>query len=251
MTITVETAKLVDVLGDALQTANDFTGGGVHLATHRAPYLDEPGDTDLLALTSTTGSVVGHTWLPVIGQIQGAVWPCGAAKTAKVICESLKKKSKEHTVDIDMVRAEPAENAPEDEHPGWIVTLSETPALFDSDTEFQFHAHPESKFPLAGVGRILAGESKSPEDYEEVPLTSWPPAVLGSLVSVAKSRGEALRFFRSPARRLQLVQIGLTWLGAATPSEPMPGDPLDGPSSEPVFGDCQLMMALRNGGGEG
>ncbi|MEU9805471.1 DNA translocase FtsK [Mycobacterium sp. NPDC050853] len=245
MSITVSTSALIDILGDALQTASN-TVGGVHLATHRAPYKDEPGDVDLLCATSTTKYVLGHTWIPADGRLTAAVWPVESVKTVKAICESLKKKSKEHTVDIDMAMAEPPEDAKTDEHPGWTVTLSETPTLFDSDTEFQFHAHHESKFPINGVHRMLTGATQPIDDYEETPLTMWSAIVLAPLVAVARGRGMPMRFFRSPVRRLQVVQIGDTWLGAAVPTTPVPGDASDEPTIEPVLGsDAELAAALK------
>lgn len=239
MTITVSTLKLIDLLTDAMHTASSITGG-VHLATHRAPYKDEPGDVDLLAATSTSSYVLGHTWIPCDGiNLTPAVWPVGATATALGVLKRLSKKGEDHAVDIDMCEADPPENLKEGEHPGWLVTISETSALFDSDTELQFHAHHESKFPIAGVARLVSGKAKAPESegYVETPLTLWSAAVLGPLVKVAKSNGGTMRFYRNPEARLQVVTIGDTWIGAAYPSKALEGEPTDSPSIEPVLGD--------------
>ena len=236
MTITIATSKLIDLLTDAMETAGLH---GIYLSSHRAPYRTEPGDVDLLAATSTTGSVAGHMWIPVDGYLTSAVWPVGSTATALGVLKRLAKKGDDHSVDIDMVEADPPENLKEGEHPGWIVTIAETSALFDSDTEFQFHAHDETKFPIHRVGLSLGGQIKWPEkdddEHVETPLTLWNTSVMGPLVKVAKRRGGTIRLYRDADSPLQLVQIGDTWIGAAYPSTALPGEPTDGPSIEPVL----------------
>lgn len=248
MTITVSTLKLIDLLTDAMQTASTLTNG-VLLSTHRAPWLDEPGDVDLLAATSTTRYVMGHSWIPIDGHLTSAVWPVGATATALGVLRRLSKKGDNHTVDIDLVEAPPPENLKEGEHPGWIVTISESAALFDSDTELQFHAHHESKFPAGSVARLLAGGARADDEFVETPLTVWSAGVLGPLVKVAKSNGASMQFFRRADTRLQLVQIGTTWLGAAYPATPSEGVETDGPSVEPVLASSAVADLLRNGSG--
>lgn len=254
MSITVPTNKLVDILTDALATANN-TFGGVHIASTRGPWRDEPGDVDLLAATSTTKFVFGHTWFPVDGRIDPMVWPCETVVNVLALCKSwAKNKGDQHTVDIDLMLADPPENKKDDEHPGWTVTLTETPALFGSDNEFQFHAHHESRFPTSIVRRIRTGEFLTKEDYEEVPLTLWSASVLSSLVAVAKRRKMNIQMFRSSKRLVQTVQIGDTWIGLATPGSPGEGFTTDAPSIEPVLGgdDAGVSLAadlLRHGAG--
>lgn len=246
MSIIAETTKLVDGLTDGLATAK---GGldGIHLATTRAPWRDEPGDVDLLAVTSTNRYVLGHTWFPVDGRIDPMVWPFRSVCDALALVKSWSKgKGKDHTVHIDITLADPPENAKDDEHPGWTVTLSEAPALFDSDNKFEFHAHHGDRFPISIVHRIYTGQFVSKADYVEVPMTAWSATVLAPLVEVAKRRNMSIKMFRSPERLLQLVQIGDTWIGMAVPSTPLPGDPTDGPDIEPVLvPDNQLLAALR------
>ncbi|SLH76386.1 DNA translocase FtsK [Mycobacteroides abscessus] len=244
MSITVATKKLIEVLTDALAVSNG-TGGGVHLTTTRGPWREEPGDVDLLVATSTTRNVLGHTWIPVDGRIDPMVWPCQSVKDVLTLCKSWLK-GDEHTVDIDLELADPPENKKDDGHPGWTIKLTETPALFDSDNTIKFHAHHGSRFPLELVSRIRTGRFPARDDYEEVPLTLWSAAVLSPLVKVAKRRNMQIQMFRSPERRLQLVQIGDTWIGAATPGVPLPGDPTDEPSIEPVLGaEDDLVAALK------
>ncbi len=251
MSVTVATQKLIDTLSDALRTASDFTGG-VHIGTYRAPWRDEPGDVDLLAATATTKTVLGHTWIPCDGRLEAAVWPTASTEAALALCKKLfAVKGKQHTVDIDMVLADPPEDAKDDSHPGWIVTVRESPALWDSDTKLDFHAHHETAFPIQGVHRMLTGGTKVQEDYEDAPLTLWSAAVLAPLVAIAQRRKMQIQLFRSQERRMQLVQIGDTWIGAAVPATPLPGDATDLPSIDPVLPSSDTIAAdlLKHGFG--
>ncbi|AOT24891.1 FtsK-like DNA translocase [Mycobacterium phage Nazo] len=234
MSITVATTKLIEILTDSLATACNSVGG-VHVTTSRTPWGEEPGDVDVLVATSTTKYVVGHTWIPADGRLTPSVWPVESISNVLAICKSLARaRGKEHTVDIYMATADRTEDNRDDDHPGWTITLRETPALFDSDTEFQFHAHPEAKFPIRGVLHMMRGQIP-PSDDPEVALTPWSPGVLGPLVTVAKRRNMQIRMFRTPARGMHIVQIGDTWLGAAMPSKPMPGEPTARPGLDPVL----------------
>ncbi|QFG09084.1 FtsK-like DNA translocase [Mycobacterium phage ThulaThula] len=234
MSVTVSTTNLIDILTDAMATACNSVGG-VHITTSRAPWGEEPGDVDLLVATSTTKYVVGHTWIPADGRLEPSVWPIESVANVLAICKSLaRSRGKEHTVDVYMGTADRTEDNRDDDHPGWTITLRETPALFDSDTEFQFHAHPEAKFPIRGVLHMMRGQIP-PSDDEEVALTPWSPGVLGPLVTVAKRRKMQVRMFRTRARGLHIVQIGDTWIGAAAPGKPMPGEPTGRPGIEPVL----------------
>ncbi|GAS98853.1 Gp50 [Mycolicibacterium canariasense] len=244
MTITVATKQLVEVLTDALRTSNDK---GVHIATYRAPYKDEPGNVDLLAVTSSTGYVLGHTWIRCDGQLRyPSVWPVSSTASVRAICKSLAKKgdkNNEHTVDIDMVMADLPDDAEPGDHPGWTVTLSETPALFDSDTEFQFHASDESVFPINTVRRLLAGGAEA--GRAPTLQTTWGSGVLEPLVKISARRSAPMEFYRAEDRLLQRVQIGDTWLGAAMPRTPSPGEATDEPTIESVLGEAELVTILQ------
>jgi len=238
VTITVATSRLIDLLTDGLRTASSITGG-IHLATHRAPYRDEPGDVDLLSATSNNHKVLGHGWIPVDGHIVPHVWPLPSTRNALALLKNLAKKGDNHQVDIRIEKAPPPENLKEGEHPGWTVTISEAAALFDADTEFQFHALDELKFPsMRSVARMLGGLVKAPEeeDLTETPLTVWSAGVLGAIVKVAASNGGTIRLYRNSNSRLQVVSIGDTWLGAAYPDRALPGEPHDAPGVDPVLG---------------
>ncbi|AQT78292.1 hypothetical protein B1R94_02145 [Mycolicibacterium litorale] len=250
MTITVATKKLIDALTDGMQTAYS----GIHLGTHRGPFGEEPGDVDLLSVTSSTGYVAGHTWLPCEGQMAAMVWPVSDTKTVVTIARSLlARRGKEHTVDIDMVVADPPEDGGKDgEHPGWVVTVRETPALFESDTEFQFHAFPEGRFPIDGVNRMLRGLFRPTEGFEESPLTVWSASVIGPVVAVAQRRNSTMQFFTSPQTHRVLVQIGDNWLGAVMPVKVGSETRTDGPSVEPVLPELpeSALADMLNDGGE-
>lgn len=239
MTITITTTAFVELLTDALQTAETDPEliPGIHMATHRDGYGDEPGIVDLLAATSTDRFVIGNAWIPVAGQVVASVWPVDATKTVIAISKQLiASRGKEHTVDVEVVEVVPdGEPSGDDkpEHPGYVVTLCETPALFDTDTEFQFHAEHEAKFPLATARKVLSG-SATTENFEDGPETRWSAHVLAPIVAVAKRRKEAMMFFRSPDCRVQVVQIGEYWLGAAMPAGPGV-DELTEPSIAPLL----------------
>ena len=247
MSITVGTHKLIDTLTDALATAGDL---GIHLTTTRAPWKDEPGDTDLLAATASNRKVLGHTWIPCDGRLTPMVWRCGDTRTLLGVLKVLSKKGENHTVDIAVVQAERKDNAKDDRHPGWIVTVSETPALFDSDTKHEFHAHHESRFPIEWSMRILHDQYRHPSEneYVEQPRTLWGSDTLKRLASVAARRGCNVQFFRSPIRPLQLIQIGDTWLGAASPIKPGPGPVVKEPSEDPVLPFVPLVADLVRDG---
>lgn len=237
MILTVETKRLAELLTDALQTA----GVGIRIGTGRGHQGAEPGEQDLLTAISSTGFVVGHCWIPCIstGALPDSVWPEDAARNALTICKSLSRKGSDdqrHTVDISLERAPFVDGVTKDgEHPGWTVTIQETPALFDSDTEFQFHAHHESRFPIGSLAATLAGGYTPDVRYKSVPLTQWSATVLKPLVAVAARRKCPIQMFRATGRGAHLVQIGDSWLGAAMPQLPESDRAADGPSIEPVL----------------
>lgn len=237
MILTVETKQLIELLTDALQTV----GIGIRIGTGRGHLGDEPGEQGLLTATSSTGFVMGHCWIPCIsnGVMPDSVWPEDSARNVLAICKSLSRKGsddQQHTVDISLDRAPIVDGVTgDDEHPGWTVTMQETPALFDSDTEFQFHAHHESRFPVGRVAEILAGGYTPDVRYKSVPLTQWSPSVLKPIVAVAARRRCPIQMFRATGRAVHLVQIGDSWLGAATQQLPDSDRPADGPSIEPVL----------------
>lgn len=256
MTITIGTGNFIGLLTDALQTAetdSDELSVGVHIATHRSGFGDEPGNVDLIALTSTDRFVVGHTFDVVSGQIVASVWPVDAVQTVLAICKNLwKVRGKEHTVDVEVVEQVPdGKSAGEDEpsHPGYLVTVSETPALFDTDTEFQFHAEHPARFPLDVVRKAL--NPQPGDDAVDATETWWSARVLAPLTAIARRRKSTMNFYRTSGRHGQVVQIGGTWLGCAMPAKPVPGEERTEPSIDPLLSVSVSAAAdlLRNGSG--
>lgn len=240
MTLTVGTSTLIGLLTDALQTAEtdpEAVATGLHVATHRDDFGDEPGAVDLIAITSTDTRVAGHTFDIVNGQVVPSVWPVNAAMTVLAICKNLiKVRGKEHTVDIEVVEQVPDGEPSGDEkpdHPGYLVTVSETPALFDTDTEFQFHADHEARFPLDGIRRIILGEGSESGVKSDGSETHWNPHVLAPLAAIARRRKERIMFYRF-AQHAQAVQIGDSWIGAAMPITPIAGE-YSGPTITPLI----------------
>jgi S-DNA-T family DNA segregation ATPase FtsK/SpoIIIE len=245
MSVTISTVKLVDLLTDALHTdsaeLSQEVGLGIHIGTSRGGWGEEPGEVDVLTATSTTRFVMGHTWMPCDGQMPATVWPVDAARNVLAIVKSLAGKSgkgePDITVDIMVATAPIVDGVTgDDEHPGWTITVRETPALFDSDTEFQFHAHPETRFPVAGTARLLGGEFTEDPKHNRGPLTVWDPSVLKPLVAVASRRKEPIRMYRYPRSAAHRIQIGESWLGAAMSATPDPQWPVDAPSIDAALG---------------
>lgn len=255
MTVTIGTANFVFLLTDALQCAEtdpEEFQTGIHIATHRSDLGDEPGKVDLIAITSTDRFVIGHAFDLCVGQITPSVWNVIDVQTVLAICKNLLKvRGKEHTVDIEIVEHVPDGQAPGDdqpEHPGYTVTITETPALFDTDTEFQFHAEHSVNFPHETVRKVLTGTITPSDDAISGPETIWSPRVLTPLTAIARRRKESISFFRIDGVNPQIAQIGGTWLGAAMPVKPLPGTERKEPSIEPLLveQDSELAAALKD-----
>lgn len=241
MTLTVNTSKLIGLLTDALQTADVKLGTGVHMATHRDGYGDEPGQTDLLAATSTNRFTVGHGRVPVDGQVATSVWPVDSTQTVVHVCKALVEKyGKDHTVDIDVAEMAPPPDTNEDgqdTHPGFMVTLRETTMLFDSETKFAFQAKSDRSFPTRTVYRTLTGQLTD-DKYVPSGEIGWSPRVLAAVTAVAKRSKSTMWWYRLPSSPVWLVQVGDSWLGAAVPAKRAPGEAArSAPDTDPLFAE--------------
>ncbi len=234
--ITIEAGKLANLLTDLLDTADETRG--IHLATHRAAIGDEPGETDVLAGLSSTGFVLGHTWAECIGQGESTVWTVDAAAIVVSICKTLAAKgSKEQQVTVDILTsvAPPPDGELKDgELPEWAVTVRETPALFDSDTVFEFHAQHANTFPVETFRRVFTDDMElSDPSWRDLMLSVWNPHVLAPLLKIAKRHStprhvEAIRLYRKEDRAVQRVEIGDSWIGAVMPIKPVDRSDLPG-----------------------
>lgn len=241
MTITIATPKLIGLLNAALHTSDKTgkSGVGIHMSTHRGEYGSEPGQTDLLAALSCGVRVVGEGRITCDGQFLAHVWPLDSTKTVIHVCQALVQAyGKEHTVDIDVARIPTREGVGkdgQDTDPGFMVTLRETPMLFDSETEFQFQAKSEKSFPMRTASRWLNGQATDPKFIESSEI-NWIASTLTSIAAVAKQIGAAPAFYPTPGGYVQRIQIGEYWIGAAMPLKPAPGEkPRLEPSVEPLL----------------
>lgn len=236
MTITIGAASLLRMLTDLLDTVG---AGGIRLDSHRAEVGDEPGLRDVLAGFSSTGYVIGHTWTECIGDGPSTVWPADAAGIVAAICKTIANKSDLATVDIIAETAPPPENSVDGEHPGWTVTVRETPALFGSDTEFEFHAGAAEEEQKLWDIFTQTPELADPR-FVESAQTAWSINALSPLLRIAKrrctsKRTEPVRLFRASDRSIHLAQIGDDWLGAVVPLLVMPDHAGERPTIDPLL----------------
>lgn len=238
MTVTIRASNLARLLTDLLDTE---AGTGIRLDSARAAIGENPGAVDLLTGFSSTGFVIGHTWTDCSGDNPASVWPNASAGIVVAICKTLTAKDEMATVDITMTTAPPPENPVDGEHPGWTVLVRQTPALFNSDTEFEFHAAHASALPEETLWRIF---TEAPENADPLHVdsaqTAWSTSVLAPLLRIAKRRStskhnEAVRLFRASDRSTHLAQIGTDWLGAVQPRKLVPPDTSEHPTIAPLL----------------
>lgn len=232
MTITVNTGNFIGLLGDAIQTSDQKSKQplGIHLSTHRGGYGAEPGVIDLLAATSTDRFMVGHGFIPAEGQMPACVWPLDAVRTAQRMCKEFSDaRGSDHTVDIEM-----SKRTADDGEVYYLVTLRETPALFEADTKFEFRAATEEGYPLKGVWRALTGQP-SPKKYTQSNEVGWSPRLVAAVSAIAKRQKESMWWYRTPGSPTWRVQIGGSWIGAINPVVAAPGTSRSEPSVDTLL----------------
>lgn len=205
--IRIETKTFLQLLGDLVHTATATgTSAGVLLHSARG-HADptEPGVSDLLAGTSSTGRLVGHTWCAAGGQLPPMLWRLGDVQAVITVFNALAKGQKEHTLDIRRDLDE--------------ITVAEDPNLF-GETSLTFAAAPLDDYPRdlwrAMDGYILNAVVDVGTD--PAPRTDLDPHALAALAKVAKRRCVPIRTYRVHQSRRMLLQIGDTWRGALMPS---------------------------------
>lgn len=232
MTVTINTGSLMGLLADAIQTSDQKSKQplGIHISTHRGSYGAEPGVIDLLAATSTDRFMVGHGFIPAEGQLPSCVWPLDAVRTAQRICkEFADARGSDHTVDIEMSRRTDGDG---DEY--YLVTLRETPALFEAATKFEFRASTEEGYPLKGVWRALTGQP-SAKKYTPSNEVGWSPRLVAAISAVAKRQKDSMWWYRTPGSPTWRVQIGGSWIGAINPIKAAPGSKHEEPTIETLL----------------
>ncbi|WP_009473843.1 hypothetical protein [Rhodococcus sp. JVH1] len=242
MSITISTKALVELLTDLLDTADSWRG--IHLRTTRGHWGEDPDETTLLAGTSTTGAVMGHTWTVCTGDLQVSLWPAANCRILADALKKLAKGDKGHAVDIRI--------------DGNTVIVVETATLFDHGAEFQFEVHDAKAFPMSRLRRIIDGDPlPTPRDgdgdeRENTNRTTWNPASIEPLLKIANRRKEQLHLFRTHSNQIHRAQIGNQWVGAAAPSVAWDHDDPDKPNTD-VYLDPSVPVdgawLLRYGGG--
>ncbi|SFE55344.1 DNA segregation ATPase FtsK/SpoIIIE, S-DNA-T family [Actinopolyspora alba] len=220
-TITVSTADLLQLLSDLSQTATaDPDAGaiaGVLLHTETGALDDEPGRTELLVATSTTGQVVGHAHIPCEGSIPvPMLCPIDAVKSVISVFKPAVKANKQHHVTL---RRE-----------GFSVTVSEVAdaALFETEDAperltLSFGLGNPADFPY--VWPLLVPHTESPVlDHESgqsipaVPRVDLTHPAVTPFARVARSRGAPIELYPYHQRRAVHVQIGTRYRGVLVPS---------------------------------
>lgn len=238
MTVTIGANTLARLLTDLIDTAG---ATGIRLDSHRAEIGDEPGLRDVLAGFSSTGFVIGHTWAECIGDTVSAVWPADAATVVVGMCKAMFRDNDTVTVDIDAQTAPKTDDTADGDHPGWTITVKQTPALFDSDTVFEFHADHAGTFAEERLWNIFtSAPALADARHVDSAQVAWSPSVIGPLMRIVKRRCTSkhtvpLRLFRTSDRAVHLVQIGNDWIGAAQPMQLLPPDDGEQPSIDPLL----------------
>lgn len=168
------------------------------------------------------------------------IWPVNSAKTVVQVCKSIKR-GEMHTVDLDVELAPPPDNPDDESHPRWTVTLRETPALFDSDTEFVFHAgHPDANWVAAVLRKYRDDLNHRAPETDMPAAVQWYPDALESLAKIAKRRGKSIEWYRSRTTNTMRVQIGETWLGLIVPMRVGGDDERTDPTVDPILGGAAV-----------
>lgn len=222
MALTISTKELVDLLSDLVLTATGIRG--VHLRTTRGHYGDDPGEVSLLVGTSTNGAVLGHTWTLCTGELPPMIWPTMNCTILIGALKKLGKGDKNHTVDVAL--------------DGSIVTVVESATLFDDGDRFEFQVGDLEPWPGARLWRILDSvplptpRDDSGADLPSTPRTTWAPAALAPLLSIANRRKESLHLFQTHSNQIHRAQIGDRWVGAIAPLRAWNHDDPDQPNTD-------------------
>lgn len=199
--IRIETEKLLELLGDLAHTAGGIGAtAGILLHSARGYLGEDPGETDLLVGTSTTGRTVGHTYVPAYGQMPAPMlWPAADAAAVVAAFRPKLKVNKEHQLEI--------------RHSGSTFTVTEDPHLFGDGLKVEFTEGQIGRYPrnlwdhLRDVPMLL-------DDWgPALPRTDVSPAALEPFIKVAKARKDSLQLYRYHQRGRVLVQIGHHYTG--------------------------------------
>ncbi|TCO64923.1 hypothetical protein [Actinocrispum wychmicini] len=207
MALRIETKYLVELLGTLAYTA----GSGILLHTTRGyPDGGEPGTSDLLVGTSTTGRAVGHTFVVAYGLLpQAALWPIEDVGAVLASFRPRLKDNKDHALEVELADG--------------LVVVREDPDLFGNGLKLEFAAGDLQDYPRE-IWSLLTDEHLHPrvETPESVlvprsPRTDYTPADLAPFVAIAKHIKCELQLFNYHQRLPTLVQIGHKFRGLIRP----------------------------------
>jgi hypothetical protein len=217
VSIRVETKHLVELLGTLAYTA----ATGILLHTARGyPTGGEPGKSDLLVGTSSTGQVAGHTHVVAYGQLPRPVLLLMQDVDAVLAAYRPRlKDNKEHAVEIAIASALSSPGVTRDQ-----VTVREDEDMFGNGLRIEFEASSLEDYPRA-VWSLLTEEHLAPrvqtDDSTKIPRsprTDYNAADLAPFVAIAKHLKCELQTFNYHHRLPTLVQIGHKYRGLIRPA---------------------------------
>ncbi|MCE7008755.1 hypothetical protein LWC34_38980 [Kibdelosporangium philippinense] len=207
MTLRIETKHLVELLGTLAYTA----GTGILLHTARGyPTGGEPGKSDLLVGTSSTGRVAGHTNVVTFGQLsQPMLWSIEDVDAVLASYRPRLKDNKDHSVEIELT--------------GGHIIVREDPDMFGDGLQIEFTAGDTADYPRE-LWSLLTDEHVTPRVETEQgsvvarsPRTDYTPADIAPFVTIAKALKCELQTFNYHHRLPTLVQIGHKYRGLIRP----------------------------------
>ncbi len=216
MSVRIQTRALVALLTDLLQTADTSDDAGylcaVLLHTGRGHYGDEPGALDLLCGISTTGSIVGHSYVSCSGQLAGgpSLWAVRDVRSVLAVFKGPGKKDEMHAVDIT--------------REGPMVTVTEDPNLFTDGLRLSFAEMDVLEYPAVGAYRsidratatILVGPTG-----REIPASARTDVYadrLDPFAKVAARRKAPVQMYRTHQQEPVMVQVGDFYRGVLIPT---------------------------------
>lgn len=215
--IRVETAKLVQLLGDLAHTADDAMSpgtNGILLHSARGARGDEPGETDLLIGTSTNRFSVGHAHIDAVGRLSRPVlWPLDDARAVIASYKPRLRDNKKHVLELGF--------------DGDNIEVREDADLFGDGLTMQFSEGDLEKFPR-GLWQVLQPVRRPIDDEPSLPRTDIAASVLAPFVAVAKARGEPLQLYRYHHLARVLVQVGHRYRGVLSGGQAWTDRPSEG-----------------------
>jgi S-DNA-T family DNA segregation ATPase FtsK/SpoIIIE len=214
MSITIETAKLIDLINDLKHTtAPDVDSGainGILLHTDRGyGFPGDPGRTDILVGTSTNRAALGHTYAQSYGQMtRPMLWPLQWALSVVNLFKPCIKDNKTHNVEISY-----------DLDTNSVHVKGEAD-LFGEGTELSFAAGDLTKWPrrIWDILTYTEGQETRETRTPRLPRTDVSRTALAPFVAVAAAHGGVISMYRYHQNHAILLDIGDRYRGALIPT---------------------------------